>query len=101
VAEAHRRFATGVYAVWYPIKAGGGDTRFLARLAASGVRRQLVVELTVERDDSPGGLNGAGLLLVNPPWQLDVELGAALPWLQERLAGPGRGRSRASWLVRE
>ncbi|HUO80913.1 MAG TPA: 23S rRNA (adenine(2030)-N(6))-methyltransferase RlmJ [Steroidobacteraceae bacterium] len=98
---AHDRWPGGVYAVWYPIKAGGADGRFLARLAASGIRRQLVAELTVARDDSPGGLNGAGMLIINPPWQLDERLGAALPWLQQRLAAAGRGRWRVSWLVPE
>jgi 23S rRNA (adenine2030-N6)-methyltransferase len=95
------RWPIGTFAVWYPIKAGGLDGRFLARMAASGVRRQLVLELTVERDDSPGGLNGAGILLVNPPWQLDEQLAASLPWLQRQLATKGRGRSRVSWLVPE
>jgi 23S rRNA (adenine2030-N6)-methyltransferase len=95
------RWPSGVYAVWYPIKAGAADGRFLARMAASGVRRQLVAELTVERDDSPGGLNGAGMLIVNPPWQLDERLAAALPWLHRKLAAEGRGRCRVSWLVPE
>jgi 23S rRNA (adenine2030-N6)-methyltransferase len=95
------RWPTGVFAVWYPIKAGAADGRFLARMAATGIRRQLVAELTIERDDSPAGLNGAGLLIVNPPWQLDERLAAALPWLQRRLAAAGRGRWRVSWLVPE
>jgi len=95
------RWAAGIYVVWYPIKAGGADGRFLARLAASGVRRQLVVELCIERDDSPAGLNGAGLLIVNPPWQLDERLAATLPLLHRKLATTGRGRVRVSWLVPE
>ena len=101
IVAAHARWPTGVYTAWYPIKAGGADGRFLARMAASGVRRQLVAELTVERDDSPGGLNGAGMLVINPPWQLDERLAAALPWLHQRLAAEGRGRRRVSWLVPE
>jgi 23S rRNA (adenine2030-N6)-methyltransferase len=101
LVAAHARWPTGVYAVWYPIKAGDADGRFLARMAASGVRRQLVAELTVERDDSPGGLNGAGMLVINPPWQIDERLAGALPWLQRRLAAEGRGRRRVSWLVPE
>ncbi len=32
------------------------------------------------------GLTGSGMFVVNPPWQLDEELEAALPWLVERLA---------------
>ena len=98
---AHDRWPGGVYAAWYPIKAGGADGRFLARMEASGIRRQLVAELTIERDDSPGGLNGAGMLIVNPPWQLDERLAGALPWLQQRLAAERRGRQRVSWLVPE
>ena len=75
--------------------------RWLARMAATGIRSQLAVELTVERDDLPGGLNGAGLLLVNPPYQLDERLAATLPWLHRLLAAPGRGRWRVSWQVPE
>jgi 23S rRNA (adenine2030-N6)-methyltransferase len=101
LAATLARWPSGVYAVWYPIKAGDADGRFLARMAASGVRRQLVVELTVERDDSPAGLNGAGVLLINPPWQLDARLAESLPWLHRKLAAEGRGRWRVSWLVPE
>jgi len=95
---AHRRWPGGVIALWYPIKAGDAAGRFLERMAASGDPAQLVVELCIERDDLPGGLNGAGMLILNPPWQLDEYLGSALPWLRDRLA-PGRGRSRVSWQV--
>jgi 23S rRNA (adenine2030-N6)-methyltransferase len=98
---AHARWPTGVYLAWYPIKAGAADGRFLTRMAASGIRHQLVAELTVARDDSPGGLNGAGMLIINPPWQLDQRLAPALPWLHAKLAAAGRGRWRTSWLVPE
>jgi 23S rRNA (adenine2030-N6)-methyltransferase len=101
LTAAHGRWPGGVYAVWYPIKHGDAAGRFLSRMALTGIRRQLVVELTVERDDSPGGLNGAGMLLINPPWQLDERLAPALPWLQKHLAAEGRGRSRVSWQVPE
>ncbi len=96
---AHARWPGGVTAVWYPIKAGDAAGRFLDRMAASGIPSQLVVELGVQRDDLPGGLNGAGMLILNPPWQLDQYLAPALPWLRDRLA-PERGRSRVSWHVK-
>jgi 23S rRNA (adenine2030-N6)-methyltransferase len=96
-----KRWPTATYMVWYPIKHGGGSHRFLERMQAIGIRRQLVVELTVERDDSPGGLNGSGLLIVNPPWQLAEELALALPYLHEKLSITGHGRWRVEWLVPE
>ncbi|MEI8296535.1 MAG: 23S rRNA (adenine(2030)-N(6))-methyltransferase RlmJ [Pseudomonadota bacterium] len=95
------RWPLGTYMVWYPIKHGDASGRLLARMAATHIRRQLAVELTVERDDLPGGLNGTGLLIINPPFQLDQQLAATLPWLQRLLAREGRGRWRVSWQVRE
>ncbi|HXQ30924.1 MAG TPA: 23S rRNA (adenine(2030)-N(6))-methyltransferase RlmJ [Steroidobacteraceae bacterium] len=101
LSAALARWPAGVFATWYPITQGDAAGRFLERMAATGIRRQLVAELCVQRDDSPGGLNGAGLLIINPPWQLDQILAPALPWLKERLAPTGRGRSRISWQVPE
>jgi 23S rRNA (adenine2030-N6)-methyltransferase len=105
LATALQRWPAGVYAVWYPIKHGDAARRFVARMAGSGVRRQLVAELCVRPDDSPVGLNGAGMLFVNPPWQLDARLGEALPWLHEHLAtvsgGARPGRWSVDWTVPE
>ncbi len=99
---AHARWPGGVYAVWYPIKHGGAAARFVARMAASGLRRQLVAELLVRPEDSPVGLNGAGMLFLNPPWQLDRQLADALPWLHRRLAPEdGAGGWSVDWRVPE
>ena len=96
-----QRWPTGIFAVWYPITQEDGCSRFLERMAGTGIRKQLVVELCIQRDDSPGGLNGAGMLLINPPWQIDEYLAPALPWLLRQLNADGRGRSRVSWHVPE
>jgi 23S rRNA (adenine2030-N6)-methyltransferase len=101
VISAYNRWPSGVYAVWYPIKHGDASQRFLNRMALSGIRRQLVIDLTWERDDLPGGLNGSGLLIINPPYRLEETLDGCLPWLHARLAEPERGRHRISWLVPE
>jgi 23S rRNA (adenine2030-N6)-methyltransferase len=101
LTRALLRWPTGVFAVWYPIKHGQAAANFIARMATTGIRRQLLAELCVRPDDSPVGLNGAGMLLVNPPWQLDQQLVAALPWLHRRLAPPGQGRWNVDWLVPE
>ena len=96
-----QRWPTGIFAVWYPITQEDGCSRFLERMAGTGIRKQLLVELCIQRDDSPGGLNGAGMLLINPPWQIDEYLAPALPWLLRQLNVDGRGRSRVSWHVPE
>ena len=101
LVAATARWPSGIYAVWYPIKHGESAQRFLNRMAASGIRRQLVIELTHERDDLPGGLNGSGMLIINPPYQLEQTLSGSLPWLHSRLSPTGRGRHRMIWSVAE
>jgi 23S rRNA (adenine2030-N6)-methyltransferase len=95
------RWPNGMFAIWYPIKHGQASARFLSRMQGSGIRKQLVIEVTIEHDDSPGGLNGSGILFINPPWQLDQQLTAGLPWLHQALAVTGRGRWQVDWLVPE
>lgn len=88
------RWPQGVLAAWYPIKLAVVSARFQRRLLAAGLKRLLAVELCVHPDDSRVGLNGSGMLLVNPPWQLDAELRAVLPALHAILAPDGSGRYR-------
>lgn len=99
--DAHRRWATGVYALWYPLKAGAPVARLKRTLETSGVRRVLVAELEVWPADAPFRLNGCGMLIVNPPWRVDAELERALPWLAERLRQGPRAGARVGWLVPE
>jgi 23S rRNA (adenine2030-N6)-methyltransferase len=101
LVAAVERWPSGTYAIWYPIKHGEAASRFLNRMSMTGIRRQLVIELTHERDDLPGGLNGSGLLLINPPYQLEDTLSGCLQWLHHRLAPSGRGRHRITWSVPE
>ena len=104
VAEAHRRFATGVYCLWYPVKAQA-DANALARRAADlALPKTLRAELTVRRADKSDRLNGSGLIIVNPPWKLEAELATLLPALAGRLADAQarfRGGFRLEWLVGE
>lgn len=101
LASTARRWPQGVLAVWYPIKLASVIARFHRRLLDTGLRRVLVAELCVHPDDSRAGLNGSGMLLVNPPWQLDRDLGAALPALHAILAPDGAGRHRVVWVAGE
>ena len=100
LAEAYRRFGTGVYCLWYPMIERNATENLMARLAATGIRRQLRVEHCVAPDSLGQGMTGSGLLFVNPPWQLDVQAGELLPWLDRWLAD-GQGSWRVDWQVPE
>ena len=89
-AAAHRKWPTGIYALWYPVKDLAAVDRFRLGLAASGIRRLVRAELTVRNRGEAGTFNGAGLVICNPPWQFAETLGALLSGLAQVLAqGPG------------
>lgn len=100
LAQAIKRWPTGLYALWYPIKAKAPVERFHADLAMLGLPKTLVAELFIRGGDDPQRLNGCGLVLINPPWKLDEALGNLLPWLARVLAGD-EGFHRLDWLVAE
>jgi 23S rRNA (adenine2030-N6)-methyltransferase len=93
------RWPNGVFALWYPIKAGAQSQRLNAALQTSGLRKLLRLELTVRPADSPIGLNGSGLVIANPPWKFDGEMREGLQELHAALQG--KGESRVEWLVGE
>jgi 23S rRNA (adenine2030-N6)-methyltransferase len=100
LSEAYRRFSTGVYAVWFPIKERRPVELFYDDCRRAGFERMLAVELMVFPDSAPDRLNGCGMLIVNPPWQVDDELREVLPVLQEHL-GRGGGSHVINWLAGE
>jgi 23S rRNA (adenine2030-N6)-methyltransferase len=88
---AHRRFATGVYLLWYPVVSRMRVRRLEQDLVASGMRNILLAELCIAADAPQGGMTGSGMLVINPPWPLADTLRTLLPYLQHTLAGPGGG----------
>jgi 23S rRNA (adenine2030-N6)-methyltransferase len=86
VVKVHKRFATGVIAIWYPVIERRWVERYERALRATGVGPIATFELCVQHERHAGGLTGSGMFVVNPPWQLDDELAAALPWLARELA---------------
>ncbi|MCC6471740.1 MAG: 23S rRNA (adenine(2030)-N(6))-methyltransferase RlmJ [Alphaproteobacteria bacterium] len=99
LAQAHARWPTGIYALWYPIKADSEARLFHAELANTGIRRQLACEVRMQAGDEPARLNGCGLVIVNPPFQIEATLRQVLPALHAALAGAGG--TRVDWVVPE
>jgi 23S rRNA (adenine2030-N6)-methyltransferase len=101
IGNAWRRWPNGLFCAWYPIKADHEAARFHRAIVEADIRKTLVLELSVKPHDSPTGLIGSGLLLVNPPWQLDDRMRIVLPALHQRLSPSGAGMTRVDWLVGE
>ncbi len=94
LAEGLRRFPTGVFAAWYPIKDERRTALWQADCARTLRAPALVCELWLYPRDSQVGLNGSGLLIANPPYLTLERLQAWLPELGSALAvGPCGGAS--------
>ena len=101
LAAAHRKWATGIYLLWYPIKGRTEPDALAKRLRRLGTPKILRAELTIAPLSDPSRLNGSGLVLVNPPWTLEQELRELLPALATALGRDGKGGFRLDWLAGE
>jgi 23S rRNA (adenine2030-N6)-methyltransferase len=101
LADAHRRWPTGTFLVWYPILSAVQRRRVQARFTALGLPKMLLAELAVHPDDAAVGLAGSGLLLVNPPYGADDFLRKAYEALHASLAEDGRGYVEVARLTAE
>ncbi|MDI6838151.1 MAG: 23S rRNA (adenine(2030)-N(6))-methyltransferase RlmJ [Rhizobiaceae bacterium] len=98
LAKAYRRFATGTYCLWYPIKKGAPIAEFHEALKALEIPKMLCAELSVRSDRETTGLSGSGLIIVNPPFTLKDELHLLLPELKRVLAQDRFASQRCFWL---
>lgn len=101
MVKAHRRWPTGIYAFWYPIKEPRDVEAYMADLRASKIGKILRLELTIRAPSTPPRLHGTGMIVVNPPFALEGEMQVLLPALAERLAEEGRGGYRIEWVAGE
>jgi 23S rRNA (adenine2030-N6)-methyltransferase len=94
LAQGLRRFQTGIYLLWYPIKDPAPIVRFHDALAALDGPDLLLVELMIRGESAADRLNGCGLVVANPPFALESELAGILPELTRRLAEDTGARYR-------
>lgn len=95
------RWPNGVYALWHPVKADGQAARLHDELRRSGLRKLLLLGLSVRPADSPLGLNGSAMIIANPPWRLDEAMRPALTELHRLLDPEGAGGVRIEWIAGE
>ncbi|MGT5130098.1 23S rRNA (adenine(2030)-N(6))-methyltransferase RlmJ [Escherichia coli] len=127
IAEGYKRFATGTYALWYPVvlrqqikrmihdlEATGirkilqielavlpDSERMIHDLEATGIRKILQIELAVLPDSDRRGMTASGMIVINPPWKLEQQMNNVLPWLHSKLVPAGTGHATVSWIVPE
>ncbi|MEJ0005013.1 MAG: 23S rRNA (adenine(2030)-N(6))-methyltransferase RlmJ [Steroidobacteraceae bacterium] len=77
--------------LWYPIK-DARDTQLWRKRLRAGVEQPILVsELWVHPCDSRVALNGSGLMIIHPPYQLAASMRTWLPQLVGMLDAAATG----------
>lgn len=101
IVEGYKRFATGTYAIWYPVVLRQQIKRMISQLEATGIRKILQIELAVRPDSDQRGMTASGMIVINPPWKLEQQMQKVLPWLHKTLVPEGTGHTLVEWIVPE
>jgi len=96
---AYRKWPTGIYALWHPVKDPLRTRAFRAAFSARKIPKALDLSLSVGGEGP--GLRETGLVIVNPPYVLEREAAILLPFLAERLARGDGASYRIDWLTGE
>ena len=101
IEEGYKRFATGVYAIWYPVVLRQQTKRMIKGLEATGIRKILQIELAVRPDSDQRGMTASGMIVINPPWTLEKQMKSILPYLSTVLAPQGTDSWSVNWITPE
>ncbi len=104
VSLCQQRWRNGMMAIWYPILNRAPSQRFHDALGRLGLASALYAELGIAPYDSPRGMHGCGMVIINPPWQFDSILERLLPELHKCLGSDQGsdqgGQVKLAWLAR-
>ncbi|OCG00261.1 23S rRNA (adenine(2030)-N(6))-methyltransferase RlmJ [Gilliamella sp. wkB112] len=99
--EAYKRFATGVYLIWYPVVSRSQTQRMIEGIVNLGIKRISQFELSIKPDNNQKGMTSSGMIVVNPPWKLQEQMQIIMPWLTTVLDIEQTGNFTIKQLVSE
>ncbi|WP_299195406.1 23S rRNA (adenine(2030)-N(6))-methyltransferase RlmJ [uncultured Amphritea sp.] len=83
--NAHKKFATGTYALWYPVVERHRIRKLEKLFINSGIPNIQRFELGLEPDSQERGMTASGMIVINPPWTLFEHMKTLLPQLVKTL----------------
>lgn len=99
--EAIARLPAAILCVWYPVTVRSPAGGFVASVRTARLAPSLNITFPVHAGEMPGRLNGCGMVVLNPPWQIENEVGPALDFMHPVLAREPGARAGIEWLVSE
>jgi len=101
IQNAYRKFATGIYAIWYPVVDRSKIDYLEKRFINSGINDIQRFELGLSEDTDGRGMTSSGMIVINPPWGLFEKMTALLPKLSNALGENAKGVFKYDVLVGE
>ncbi|MCO6545697.1 MAG: 23S rRNA (adenine(2030)-N(6))-methyltransferase RlmJ [Gilliamella sp.] len=83
--KAYKRFATGIYLIWYPVVSRTQTQKMIDNIVNLGIKRISQFELAIKPDNNQKGMTASGMIVINPPWKLHEKMQTIMPWLKEIL----------------
>jgi 23S rRNA (adenine2030-N6)-methyltransferase len=90
-SDAYRRWPSGIFLMWYPIRSASQRSTVHSRFEALRIPKMLFADLAIHPDDAGVGLAGSGLMIVNPPFGADEYLWESYAAIHAGIATPGAG----------
>lgn len=84
--KMYKRFATGTYALWYPVIERRRIDKLENKLRLSGIKNMQLFELAIAADGVNSGMTACGMIVINPPWTLKAQMQEVLPFLVQQLS---------------
>ncbi|MCX7102542.1 MAG: 23S rRNA (adenine(2030)-N(6))-methyltransferase RlmJ [Methylobacter sp.] len=97
----HKRFASGTYALWYPVIERARNKKLELALRNCGIKNIQLFELGIRADSNEHGMTASGMIVINPPWTLAPEMKQVLPWLADILGHDLEGFYRIETMAEE
>lgn len=101
IVKAHKKFSTGMYAIWYPVVERNKVQSLEQKFKQSGIKNIQLFELALSQDSSQRGMSSSGMIVINPPWTLFDKMERLLPKFVETLSIKDEGFFRCEILSHE
>jgi len=88
-----RKFATGIFLAWYPVKSQAEADAFIGEVAAGGLAKAMIIDASISVPE--GKLRRAALLIINPPYGLAAAMRESAALIAPRL----EARIGTSWIA--
>ena len=83
--EAYKRFATGIYLIWYPVVSRTQTQKMIDEIVNLGIKKIFQFEFAIKPDNNQKGMTASGMIVINPPWKLQQQMQTIMPWLKNTL----------------